>query len=406
MAKKPDEEDLMSVLMDNIKDNIYFMDRDGRIVMINNEGARWLGFDTPDDAIGKTDLDIFSDEHGRNAYEDEQRIIQTGIPILGKEEKETWEDGRETWVSTTKLPLCKKNGEIVGTFGISRDITDRKKAELLAAHYADQNRRFRDAMESDLRMAAELQKTFLPSAYPAFPNDAEPRDSAVRFYHHYHSADVIGGDFCSIRQLSDTEAGILLFSVQGHGVRAALVSALVRASVEEISAREKDPGRFLEHMNKVLEPIIHPDDTYLFSTACYMILDCTTGKIRWASAGHPTPMLLNAAKNKAEWLIENSSVSAPALAMNTATKYMTFERVIQPGDAIIMFTDGLCTVSNAENVEFGTHRLLELAHKHRNTLLTDMFPILLEEIRSFADSGKFEDDICLVGFRFAHPMKI
>ena len=174
------ESSLMKHLMENIRDNIYFMDHAGRIILINKEGAKWLGYDSPDQLIGKTDMDIFTEEHGREAYEDEQQIIKTGVPILGKEEKETWPDGRETWVSTSKMPLHNDEGQIVGTFGVSRDITDHKKAEIRAEKFAEENCRFREEMEGELQMAAELQKTFFPTSYPTFTDTSGAGQAAGR----------------------------------------------------------------------------------------------------------------------------------------------------------------------------------------------------------------------------------
>jgi len=144
MAEGLTDTRLMKHLMESSKDNIYFMDRDGRIILINQAGAEWLGFNSPEELIGKTNLDIFTAEHGCDACEDEQRIMRTGVPILGKEEKETWADGHETWVSTSKFPLWDDDGEIVGTFGISRDITNHKQA---AALYKSEER-FRSIVES------------------------------------------------------------------------------------------------------------------------------------------------------------------------------------------------------------------------------------------------------------------
>jgi PAS domain S-box-containing protein len=123
------ERNLLKALMDNIPDHIYFKDRESRFLRINRSQAKHFGFDDPAQAVGKTDFDFFAKEHARPAFEDEQAIIDSGIPIVGVEEKESWPDGRETWVSTTKVPLLDGQGNIVGTFGISRDITERKHAE-------------------------------------------------------------------------------------------------------------------------------------------------------------------------------------------------------------------------------------------------------------------------------------
>ena len=115
--------------MDNLPDVIYFKDRESRFTRINLAHANAFGLSNPDEAIGKSDFDFFTAEHAQEAFRDEQEIIRTGQPMVGKEEKETWPDGRVTWVSTTKMPLRDPHGDIIGTFGVSCDITQRKRAE-------------------------------------------------------------------------------------------------------------------------------------------------------------------------------------------------------------------------------------------------------------------------------------
>ena len=122
------EQYLMTALMNNIPDHIYFKDSESRFIRISNAHALSFGLTDPRQVIGKTDFDFFSEEHARQAYEDEQKIIRTGQPI-SMEEKQTWTDRPDTWVSTTKMPLRDKTQKIIGTFGISKDITVQKKAE-------------------------------------------------------------------------------------------------------------------------------------------------------------------------------------------------------------------------------------------------------------------------------------
>jgi PAS domain S-box-containing protein len=123
------EQQLMGALMDSVPDAIYFKDLQNRFIRINRAMAKRFRLEDPSLAEGKTDFDFFSEEHARQAFADELNIIRTGVPIVGMEEKETWPDRPPTWVSTTKMPLRNENQEIVGTFGISFDITRRKKAE-------------------------------------------------------------------------------------------------------------------------------------------------------------------------------------------------------------------------------------------------------------------------------------
>ncbi len=121
------ERRLLETLMNNLPDAIYFKDRESRFLAINVGLARRHGLVNPSDAVGKSDFDYFTREHAEQAFRDEQQVIATGKPIVNVEEKETWLDGSVTWASTTKMPLRDPQGRIVGTFGVSRDVTERKR---------------------------------------------------------------------------------------------------------------------------------------------------------------------------------------------------------------------------------------------------------------------------------------
>ena len=135
------EQFLLHALMNNIPDHVYFKDRESRFVRITLAQARMFGLSDSDQAVGKTDFDFFSEEHAKQAYQDEQVIVLTG-QSMSKEEKETWPNHPDTWVLTTKMPLRDEAGAIVGTFGISRDITKSKEdeAELRIAATAFESR--------------------------------------------------------------------------------------------------------------------------------------------------------------------------------------------------------------------------------------------------------------------------
>lgn len=115
---------LISVMMDNIPDAIYFKDLESRFIKVNKGIMKNAGVSSEDEILGKTDFDFFGYEHADEARKDELEIIKTGKPIINKVEKENYPDGRVKWVSTTKIPLKDDEGNIIGTFGMSRNITD------------------------------------------------------------------------------------------------------------------------------------------------------------------------------------------------------------------------------------------------------------------------------------------
>ena len=123
------EQRLLSSLITATPDAIYFKDRESRFIRINDALVLKLGLSDPSVALGKTDLDMFGEQHAREAYADEQRIMATGEPMIDKEEREDWKDGHITWASSTKMPMRDTGGKIVGIMGISRDITERKRIE-------------------------------------------------------------------------------------------------------------------------------------------------------------------------------------------------------------------------------------------------------------------------------------
>jgi PAS domain S-box-containing protein len=123
------ERSLLSMLMSYLPDHIYFKDLASRFTRTSASHARLLGMTDPSEAVGKTDADFYGADHALKAFADEQNVIRTGTPLVNIEERETYPDRPDTWAITTKMPLRNAAGEIIGTFGISHDITGRKKLE-------------------------------------------------------------------------------------------------------------------------------------------------------------------------------------------------------------------------------------------------------------------------------------
>ncbi|MCX8188484.1 MAG: PAS domain S-box protein [Nitrososphaeria archaeon] len=130
--------ELLNILMEAIPDAIYFKDTLSRFTKVNRAHAERMGLKTPEEAVGKTDFDFYSEEFARQTYEDEQEIIRTGKPLINKVEKVVGKDGLVHWVTATKIPILDKNGKVTGIVGISRDITELKRVEETLRRYSEQ----------------------------------------------------------------------------------------------------------------------------------------------------------------------------------------------------------------------------------------------------------------------------
>ena len=114
---------LLETLLDNSPDLIYFKDRQSRFVHFSKSFSQLFHLENAEPLRGKTDADFFAAEHAEQALLDEQEIMRTGVPVVGKLEKEVHQDGRVTWALTSKLPWRNEDGEIIGIFGISKNVT-------------------------------------------------------------------------------------------------------------------------------------------------------------------------------------------------------------------------------------------------------------------------------------------
>lgn len=504
---------ILRQLMDTIPDKIYFKDLESRFVRNNAAHARSLGAASPADCVGKTDADFFSSEHAQHARADEQRIIRTGIPVLAKIERTTLRDGTRRWASSTKLPWRDANGAIIGTFGLSRDVTATKEAEeklteernllrtiidhlpsrlylkdtasryvlnnvahlaLLGApsqadtlgkttldffpgrrgeqaladdrqvfetgqpilnqeksdfgaggavhwslvtkvplHDLRQNligligishditrrkvaeeelQRRNTEMETDLKMARQVQEAFLNRTYPRFPRQASESTTALRFAHRYVPASTLGGDFYAILQLSDTRCAVLICDVMGHGVRAGLLTAIVRGVVEELGPRADDPAHVLREINDSLIPITENLGQPVFATVFYGVIDLAAGTMVFGNAGHPPPIVRVASSNTI--LLLAPADPEPATGLIPDFEYTSQSSSFAPGDLLFASTDGLSEAAAPDGTQFGDDRLQAFLDRHRTLGAAQILEPLLAEVTTFTGHASFDDDLC------------
>jgi sigma-B regulation protein RsbU (phosphoserine phosphatase) len=337
---------------------------------------------------------------------DDQRVMKTGQTYEIIEEHQPV--GQEkTIVQVVKTPLYSADGKIIGLQGIFWDITAQKLAEERIRRANTELARSREElrtknliMEENLRMAREIQLAMLPQQYPAFPRNATLEKSAFQFVHRYQPAETVSGDFFSLSALSDDEVGVFICDVTGHGVRAALVTAMIRALAEELKPLAHDPGMFLRKLNSDLCVILKTTGSPMLTTAFYLVANWRTGQMRFANAGHPKPLLVRRSANRVEPLANTSGKSQPALGLFEDPPYQTSETILAPGDLVMLFTDGLYEVQGQNEELYSQEQLMLEVKNLLKKPAGPLFDKLLETIRAFSVDHKFDDDVCLVGMEF------
>ena len=398
-------ESLYHSLVETMPQNVFRKDLQGRFTFANQQYLKPYKCKL-EDILGKTDFDFFPKELAEKYQKDDQRVMETGQTYEIIEEHQPV--GQEKIiVQVVKTPLYSADGKIIGLQGIFWDITAQQLAEERIRRANTELARSREElraknliMEENLHMAREIQNAMLPQQYPVFPRNATPGKSAFQFVHRYQPAETVSGDFFSLSALSDDEAGVFICDVTGHGVRAALVTAMIRALVEELKPLAHDPGMFLRKLNSDLCIILKTTGSPMLTTAFYLVANWRTGQMRFANAGHPKPLLVRRSAYCVEPLANASGKSQPALGLFEDPPYQTSEAAITPGDLVMLFTDGLYEVQDQNEELYSQERLMADVKNLLKKPAGQLFDKLLETVRDFSVDHKFDDDVCLVGMEY------
>jgi phosphoserine phosphatase RsbU/P len=382
-----EERNLLRTIIDHLPSRLYVKDAQARYVLNNKAHLEMLGVSSQIQATGRTTLDFFPGERGRQALLDDRQVLDGGPPILNQEKTDFGAGASAQWALTTKVPLRDVQGRLIGLLGVSLDITRRKLAE------AELQRRTAE-MEADLRMAREVQEAFLNRDYPVFPRSAPAERSALRFAHRYLPATTLGGDFFDFIQLSDTECGVLVCDVMGHGVRAGLLTSLVRGVVEEMGKRASDPALVLGEINRSLMPIVEKTGQPVFTTAFFGVIDVAARTLAYGNAGHPPPLVLHGGSGRIERLAPADPEPAAGLLANFA--YSRHECVFAPGDSLLGYTDGVLEASDTAGHFFGEQRMQALLAEVRGGHAGEICDRVLRELERHSGRNSFDDDVCLI----------
>ena len=391
-------------------DGMRLTDDQGTMLAVNPSFCDIVGMKA-DDLVGRPFTVIYAEEEDLPdmMHKYQQRVADRGIET-NLERHVTFRSGKTVDVELSNSTIDLSGGRAL-VLSVFRDITVRKQAEererLAAAELARSQAELQkknEIMEDDLKMAREIQQAMLPQQYPTFPLGARREDSLLTFCHRYHPTGQVGGDFFNVVPLAENKAGLFICDVMGHGVRSALVTAMVRALVEELRMIALDPGVLLTRINHDLRAILQQTGTPLFTTAFYLVADLEKREIHFANAGHPRPFLIHS-NNVVEILKSGDGKSWPALGLFQDTVYPTLHRELIPGDTVMLFTDGLYEVEASDGEQFSQQMLFNVVQKHPGLNCGDLFDAILNDIKKFSGSSQFADDVCLVGMEVSPKLK-
>jgi len=388
-----DERHLLRLVIENVPLQIYFKDLESKFVLANRQMAEWMGLDDANELIGRHDRDFFAHEHWKQAAADERTIIESGTPMLGMLEKETWRGRDETWVLTSKFPWRGPHGKMRGTFGVSSDVTELVQAQQKSASLARQLKARNEMYEEELLLAREIQHALTVGAFPAI----EPAEDGQRleFGSRYLPISGLAGDFFEVLKIGPRKVGLLICDVMGHGVRAALVVAMMRGLVEKELRHAADPGGFLLGLNHGLMAILGRTEVTIFVTAFYALIDLDSGEVRIANAGHPGAVVCTEDAERQVGIA--SDEKGPALGLTRRAEYPTVELSLSGLHRMVLFTDGLLEAENESGEAFLESRLIETLGECRDRPLEETLDTVLERVLQFSSDDQFDDDVCLLG---------
>jgi len=394
-------------IFDHLVEGIFRTTPTGNYLLANVALAKIYGYDSPVELMAniKDIANRLYVDHGRR--EEFVRLMQENDTLSGFESKIFRKDETIIWIAENCRAVRDGQGKLLYYEGTVQDITERKRAEEQIRRATAELSRSREelrtknaVMEENLRTAREIQLTMLPQQYPTFPPSVAPEQSAFQFVHRYEPAESVSGDFFSITAISDTEVGVFICDVTGHGVRAALVTAMIRALSEELKPLAREPGNYLRKLNYDLCSILKNTGSPMLTTAFYVVADCQAGTLRFANAGHPKPLLFRRSLKQVEPLANASGRGQPALGLFENPSYQATETTLQPGDFLMLFTDGLYEVQGENEELYSQERLLLDIKNLLGNPPGVLFDELLQVIRGFAVGGAFDDDVCLVGMDY------
>lgn len=258
-----------------------------------------------------------------------------------------------------------------------------------------QSARITEELSRDMLLATEFQQALLNRPYPEVPAVHIDGRLRLEFHHRYNPALAIGGDFFEFMPIGNDCAGIFVADVMGHGVRSALITAILRALISELGPLARNSAHFLKELNHEFADILTAMPTPIFASAFYMVADTTSRIATYACAGHPPPFQLHRDRARVTRLA-NPQPRGAALGLLRHETYAGETVRLLDGHTFIFFTDGVYECSNPDGEEYGLVRMEKVLQANIYKTTTEILNALMESITSFVRGEPLADDLCLI----------
>jgi sigma-B regulation protein RsbU (phosphoserine phosphatase) len=356
---------LLSTVVEQTADAVVITDLEGLIEYVNPAVEKTTGF-SERELVGKTPRVFRSGAHDAAFYAGMWRTLREGRVFRGTLMNRK-KNGTIYYSEQTIAPVRDGTGTIVRYVSVAKDITDRRKAA---------------ESESRHLLARAVQQRLFPAAPP--PGCPFELGGAA------YTADKTGGDYFDYIPLSDATTALVVGDVSGHAFDSALVMAETRAYLRSIAQTDSDPGVILTRVNRALAGDISDAQFVTLVLAC---LHAPSRTLRYASAGHTTGYVLDV---MGRVRCELPSTGVP-LGIFPETAYETVPApLLEAGDLVLFFTDGVIETENLDGVPFGAERALDVVRRHRHEPAPKLVHRVYRAVRDYADRPAVDDDVTMV----------
>lgn len=267
-----------------------------------------------------------------------------------------------------------------------RDLQDRLYRANLELQSTNQElTRAKKRIEDEIRIVGEIQQSFLTDVFPEHPE--------LEFASFYEPSALAGGDYYDVIEISKSRWGLLMADVTGHGTPAAVVMAITHLLMNSVVNTFRYPSTALKVINEKLN--VHLAPTF-YVTMFYGVLDLDEMQLIYSSAGHDTMLLHRARNNEVEQLRTDSGFPLKLVESDEYDEKIT---ALEPGDRLVLFTDGIVEMRNEQTELFGYERLVPIIRREKHGTAQDLVDAIVEELQAFCPQRPYKDDVTLLVLR-------